>query len=231
MKILIGNKRYSSWSLRPWLVLRHFNIPFEEHLIPLGQGDISEQVRSFACASAGKVPCIIDDSRDLAVWDSLAIIEYLADQNQHLTIWPIDLAARAHARSASSEMHSGFATLRKECPMNLGKRYAPRDRGEGVNEDVKRITSIWRAAREWFGAQTDSPFLYGDFTAADAMFAPVVTRFHTYSIEVDSVSQAYMDAVMALPAFQEWRNAALLEDMIIARSEFDEPILETYAKI
>ena len=228
MKILIGNKRYSSWSLRPWLVLKHFNIPFEEQLIFLGQGDIREHVQSLACVSAGKVPCLIDNQRDNVVWDSLAIIEYIADQYRNLPIWPTDASARAHARSASCEMHSGFAALRKECPMNLSKRYAQRDRGDGVTEDVKRITSIWRAARDAFGSKTSAPFLYGDFSAADAMFAPVVTRLHTYSIEVDEQSQAYVDAVMALPAFQAWRNAALLEDMIIDRSEFDEPILERY---
>jgi glutathione S-transferase len=228
MKLLIGNKCYSSWSLRPWLVMRHFNIPFEDIIIPLGQGSIAPYVKHYACDSTGKVPCLIDEANALSVWESLAIIDYLADNYPQYPIWPKDKAARAHARAISTEMHAGFARLRKECPMNLGKRYASRERGEGVTEDVARIKQIWRAAREHFGEKAGGSFLYGDFCAADAMFAPVVTRFHTYSIAVDALSQSYMEAIMTLPAFMSWREDALKETWILAHNEFDEPVLETY---
>ena len=171
---------------------------------------------------SGKVPVLLDDD-DAVIWESMAIVEHLAEAFPDRGIWPSDPKARAHARAISSEMHAGFTALRSACPMNLGKRFAGRDRGPGVARDVERLTSLWRQARERFGA--GGPFLYGAFSAADAMFAPVVTRLDTYGIAVDPVSRDYMKAVLALPAYREWLAAALAEPWIVAQDEVDEPAL------
>jgi len=178
--LVIANKLYSSWSMRPWLLLKQGEIAFEEILIPLGQADTSERIR--AHSPAGRMPVLIDG--DLAIWDSLAILEYAAERWPQIGAWPEERAARALARSISAEMHSGFTALRSNCPMNLGRRYATRDRGEGVARDVARIQEIWRDARARFGA--GGPFLFGTFSAADAMYAPIVSRFETYGIEVSA---------------------------------------------
>lgn len=219
MKLLIGNKCYSSWSLRAWLLMRAKGIAFEEVLVPLDQPGFKEAIFAAAPGSGGTVPTLVDG--EVAVWETLAIAEYLHERHPDLGIWPGDPAARAHARAVASEMHGGFTALRSACPMNLGKRFAARDRGEGVARDVARVTAIWREARERFGA--GGPFLYGAFTAADAMFAPVVTRLETYAIAVDPVSDGYMRAVLALPAYRQWLAAALSEPWIVAQDEVDEP--------
>jgi glutathione S-transferase len=214
--LVIANKTYSSWSLRPWLLLRQAGLPFEEVVIPLGQPDTAERIRTHS--PAGRVPVLRDG--DLTIWDSLAIMEYAAETWPEIKVWPGDRAARALARSISAEMHSGFTALRSSCPMNLGRRYGSRDRGEGVARDVTRIQEIWRDARRRFGA--GGPFLFGAFSAADAMYAPVVTRLDTYSIAVDPVCQAYMDAILSLPAFAAWRDAALQEPWFYKDDEVDE---------
>ncbi|TAJ30422.1 glutathione S-transferase family protein [Bosea sp. (in: a-proteobacteria)] len=219
MKLLIGNKCYSSWSLRAWLLLRARGIAFEEQLVLLDAPGFKDAVFAAAPGSGGTVPTLVDG--EIAVWETLAIAEYLHDRFPDAGIWPSDMAARAHARSISSEMHAGFSSLRNACPMNLGKRYAARDRGPGVARDVERITSLWRQARERFGGA--GPFLYGAFSAADAMFAPVVTRLDTYAIAVDATSQAYIDAVLALPVYRDWLDGALAEPWIVAHDEVDEP--------
>ena len=221
MKLLIGNKCYSSWSLRAWLLMRVAGIAFTEQLVPLDEPGFKEAVFAAAPGSGGTLPMVVDG--DVAVWETLAICEYLHDTHPQAGIWPRDVAARAHARAVSSEMHAGFMALRSACPMNLGKRFATRDRGPGVARDVERLTALWRQARERFG--TGGPFLYGAFSAADAMFAPVVTRFDTYGIVVDPVSQDYMRAILALPAYREWLAAALVEPWIVAQDEVDEPAL------
>lgn len=221
MKLLIGNKCYSSWSLRAWLLMRASGIAFTEQLVLLDEPGFKEAIFAAAPGSGGTVPTLVDG--DVAVWETLAICEYLHDAQPQAGIWPRDKAARAHARAISSEMHAGFMALRSACPMNLGKRFAARDRGPGVTRDVERLTGLWRQARERFGA--GGPFLYGAFSAADAMFAPVVTRLDTYGIAVDAVSQDYMQAVLALPAYREWLAAALVEPWIVAQDEVDEPAL------
>jgi glutathione S-transferase len=221
MKLLIGNKCYSSWSLRAWLLMRATGIAFTEQLVLLDEPGFKEAIFAAAPGSGGTVPTLVDG--EIAVWETLAICEYLHDTQPHAGIWPRDKAARAHARAVSSEMHAGFMALRSACPMNLGKRFAARDRGPGVARDVERLTGLWRQARERFGA--GGPFLYGAFSAADAMFAPVVTRLDTYGIAVDPVSQDYMQAVLALPAYREWLAAALVEPWIVAQDEVDEPAL------
>lgn len=221
MKLLIGNKCYSSWSLRAWLLMRATGIAFTEQLVLLDEPGFKEAIFAAAPGSGGTVPTLVDG--EIAVWETLAICEYLHDTQPQAGIWPRDKAARAHARAISSEMHAGFMALRSACPMNLGKRFAARDRGPGVARDVERLTGLWRQARERFGA--GGPFLYGAFSAADAMFAPVVTRLDTYGIAVDPVSRDYMQAVLALPAYREWLAAALAEPWIVAQDEVDEPAL------
>lgn len=221
MKLLIGNKCYSSWSLRAWLLLRAKGIPFEEKLVPLDEPGFKEAIFAEALGSGGTVPTLVDG--EVAVWETLAIMEYLHDRHPELGIWPKDRAARAHARAASSEMHAGFRALRNACPMNLGKRFAERDRGEEVTKDVARITALWREARSRFAAAGEGPFLYGAFSAADAMFAPVVARLDTYAIPVDPVSAAYMGTILGHPSYREWLDAALAEPWIVAQDEVDEP--------
>ena len=213
--LVIGNKLYSSWSLRPWLLLRQLGIAFDEVMIPLDQPDT--RARILAHSPGGKVPILVDEG--FSVWESVAIMEHVADTRSDLPVWPVDPAARAMARSVAAEMHAGFGALRSACPMNLGKRYAARDRGEAVARDVARVTAIWREARERFGG---GPFLFGTFSAADAMYAPVVTRLDTYAIPVDPVSRAYMDTILGLPAFREWLEAAFDEPWVIAHDEVDE---------
>ncbi len=218
MQLIIGNKIYSSWSLRPWILMRALGIAFTERLIRLDAPDFDTQLASVYDGST--VPVLIDN--DTVVWESLAIIEYLADRYPTLDIWPQQADARALARSMSAEMHAGFTALRKECPMNLGKRYASRDRGTGCTADVARICWLWRKARETFGRHTGDPFLFGTFSAADAMYTPVVTRLDTYAIEVPADARAYMDAILGSAAFSEWRTAALLEPWVFDADEIDE---------
>jgi glutathione S-transferase len=217
--LVIGNKNYSSWSLRPWLAMRAAGIAFEEMVIPLDEPETKALILDHS--PAGKVPILVDGP--VTVWESLAILEYIAEAYPESRLWPEDRAARAHARAISAEMHAGFGALRDACPMNLRKRFACRDRGGQVARDVERIQAMWLDCRQRFGA--DGPFLFGTFSAADAMYAPVVSRFHTYSIPVDGVVQAYMGAVMGLPAFNEWRRAALAEPWTLLHDEVDEPEL------
>ena len=221
--LVIANKLYSSWSLRPWLLLKQFGIPFDEILIPLDLPDTKERVLKHS--PAGKVPILVDG--DATVWESIAIMEHAGDA-LGAPVWPQDRAARAMARSVAAEMHAGFSALRSACPMNLGKKYAAKDRGEAVAHDVARFSEIVRQARECFG--DGGPFLFGAFSAADAMYAPLVTRLDTYSVDLDATTRAYADAILALPAFREWRAAALQETWIVDADEVDEEPVEDYRK-
>jgi len=214
LKLVIGNKNYSSWSMRPWLALRASQIPFEEIFIPLYTGQ-TDKDRILRFTRSGKVPALIDD--DITVWDSLAIIEYLAERFPEAKLWPQDRAARAHARSVSAEMHSGFMPLRNECGMNLHRPVRSIALSEDARANIARIEEIWNDCRERYGKQ--GPFLFGAFTGADAMYAPVVHRFRTYDIKVGPVVQAYMETMMALPAFKEWTDAGLAETLIIEKFE------------
>ncbi len=226
MKLVIANKNHSSWSLRPWLLLTEFGVPFEEVLIPFAQAfDDPEWKRAVSVFTpGGKVPALVDG--DIQVWESLAIIDHVADIRPDLAIWPRDPAARAMARSVAAEMHAGFGALRSACPMNLAWLHPARDRGPKVAADIDRISAIWRDARQRFGS--GGPFLFGAFCAADAMFAPVVSRFVSYSIALDPVCSAYCEAVQATRGFQSWRMAALAEPWIIAADEADEPVLTDF---
>jgi glutathione S-transferase len=223
--LVIANKCYSSWSLRPWILLRQLGISFDEVLIPLGQPDTAAQIREHS--PAGRVPILKDGG--ITVWDSLAIMEYAAERWPEAQVWPEGREARALARSISAEMHSGFQALRNGCPMNLGKRFGPKDRGEAVSRDIGRIDAIWQDARARFGE--GGPFLFGAFSAADAMYAPVVTRFETYSAKISDVSRAYMDAVLGLPAFGEWRAAALQEPWLYKEDEVEEEPVAIYRPV
>jgi glutathione S-transferase len=214
LKLVIGNKNYSSWSMRPWLALRATGIAFEEVFIPLYTGEADKQ-RILAVTPSGKVPALVDG--DVTIWDSLAIIEYAAERFPQARLWPEDRAARAHARSISSEMHSGFMALRNECGMNLHRPVGAIALSAEARANIARIEQIWIECRERFGKS--GPFLFGGFGGADAMFAPVVHRFRTYAIEVAPAAGDYMAAMMALPAFQEWTRAALAETIVIERFE------------
>ena len=178
LTLVIGNKNYSSWSMRPWLALRANDIAFDEIFIPLYTGD-ADKKRILDFTRSGKVPALIDG--DITVWDSLAIIEYLAERFPEKHLWPLDRADRAHARSISAEMHSGFAAIRNECGMNLHRPVGAIELSADARANIARIQQIWIECRERFKAS--GPFLFGAFGAADAMFAPVVHRFRTYAIE------------------------------------------------
>ncbi|WP_114942949.1 glutathione S-transferase family protein [Microvirga calopogonii] len=221
--LVIANKCYSSWSLRPWLLMKQLGVAFDEITIPLDLPDTKAKVLRHS--PAGKVPILIDG--DVTVWETIAIMEYVGEA-YGAPVWPTDPKARAMARSVAAEMHAGFSGLRSTCPMNLGKKFAQKDRGEGVARDVARFSEIVHQARERFGA--GGPFLFGSFTAADAMYAPLVTRLDTYSIALDATTRAYVDAILSLPTFQEWRSAAMKEEWIVDADEIDEEAIENYRK-
>ncbi len=214
LKLLIGNKRYSSWSLRPWIAMKVLGVPFDEMLFPLYQPGSSEQVLKYS--PTGKVPALVDG--EIVVWESLAILDYLADRFPDLAMWPRDLAARGLARAVSAEMHAGFVPLRRQCPMNIMRdRAKPREIPADVEINVKRIDTIWSEARAKHGK--GGPFLFGAFGAADAMYAPIVSRFSSYAIPVSAVAKDYMDVIMGLPAWREWEAAARTEPWIMENNE------------
>ena len=214
LKLVIGNKNYSSWSMRPWLAMRATQIAFEEIFIPLYTGQ-NDKNRILVFARSGKVPILIDG--ETTVWDSLAIIEYLAERFPDARLWPENRAERAHARSISAEMHSGFLSLRSECGMNLHRPVGAIKLSEDARADITRVQEIWTDCRARYGKR--GPFLFGAFGAADAMFAPVVHRFRTYAIAVSLEVKTYMETMMALPAFGEWSEAGLAETLLIEKLE------------
>lgn len=213
LKLVIANKAYSSWSLRPWILLAHFRIPFEDVVIPLDQPDTRENILRYA--PNGKCPSLHDGR--IAVWESLAIIDYVAEAFPEKAIWPRGKAARAHARALAAEMHAGFSALRQACPTNFRREPKAIAIGDDVRADVARIEEAWAHARETFGKA--GPFLFGRFSAADAMFAPVANRFHAYDIPVAKATRAYIEAVMALPAWKQWIAGAKSEPWRIERYE------------
>ncbi|MGO9005283.1 MAG: glutathione S-transferase family protein [Beijerinckiaceae bacterium] len=211
LTLVIANKAYSSWSFRPWIVMRQFGMEFSEIVIPMAQEATRAEMLRYA--PTGKCPSLHDGA--IAVWDSLAIIEYLAETFPDQAIWPRDKAARAQARALAAEMHSGFMAVRQHLPMNVRRKPAPLDLAPEVAADVARIEAAFAAARREFGA--GGPFLFGEFSAADAMFAPVVNRFHVYCVPLTPVTRAYMDAMRALPAFGRWQAEAEAEPWHIAK--------------
>ena len=207
LQLVIGNKNFSSWSLRPWLLLKQAGLPFREIPVHLRQADTKAQI--LAHSPSGKVPALIDG--DLTVWDSLAICEYLAEKASlnHVDLWPADPKARAEARSVSAEMHSGFAALRQQMSMEVAASRPGEGQTPEVLADIARIAALWTSSRERFAAA--GPFLFSDFSVADAMYAPVAFRFHTYGVELPPLAAAYRDTLLALPAMREWAAGARAE--------------------
>jgi len=216
LTIYIGNKNYSSWSLRPWLVLKASGLDFAEVMIPLDTPTTKAEILRHS--PSGRVPVLHHGDR--IIWDGLSIAEYVAELVPERLLWPADPVARALARSVSAEMHAGFAALREHCPFNIRSSFPNRGVTPDVQADINRITTIWRDCRKRYGEASVGPFLFGGFTIADAMFAPVVSRFRTYRVELDECCQNYADAVWSLPSFQEWQVAAGNEPMIIEAAEF-----------
>jgi glutathione S-transferase len=219
LKLIIGNKNYSSWSLRPWIAMKVADIPFEETVIPLYEPGSREQVLKYS--PVGKVPVLIDG--DQPVWESLAILEHLAEKFPKAGLWPAERLARTHARVVANEMHGGFLVLRRNCPMNMWLPPKKRPQPDEVMADVRRIDALWSDCRARFGQ--NGAFLFGAFGAADAMYAPVVARLHNYGIEVGPLARAYMDAVMALPAWRAWHAVALKEPWVMKGNEPDWPLV------
>jgi glutathione S-transferase len=217
LTLLIGNKNYSSWSLRAWIAMRATGIPFEEIVISLGADDFKERVLKIS--PTGKVPALIDG--DQHIWESIAIVEHLAEKFPQAGLWPADAWARTHARALAAEMHAGFAPLRNHCPMNMRRPPKRRELPPEVQANVARIDAMWTDCRARYGKE--GPFLFGAFCAADAMYAPVVSRFATYGVEVGAVARTYMAAVQALPAFVEWKAAGAAEPWVLPEDEVDWP--------
>ena len=215
--VVIGNKNYSSWSLRGWLMARIANIEFEEILVPLDLPETQPTIRKHS--PSGRVPVLLH--RGLAVWESLAIAEYLNDLKPEAGLWPAAEAARAHARSISAEMHAGFVDLRNNMPMNIRASYPGKGRTPQVRADIERITGLWRDCRKRFAgaAPKDEGFLFGTISAADAMYAPVATRLRTYGVKLDSDSEAYCTAILGYPPMKAWIDDAKNEPWLIAAYE------------
>ena len=211
--IYIGNKNYSSWSLRAWLMLKQTSAAFESEVIPLYVPGSKEAI--LAHSPSGKVPALRHG--DITVWDSLAIGEYLAETFPKAGLWPAAAAARARARSVSAEMHAGFANLRRTLPMNMRRKPTPRPLTDEVKADVARVTSLWRDCRRRFGA--DGPFLFGTVGIADAMYAPVVSRLRSYAVPIDPDAAAYCDAIEGHVPYREWAASAKDEPMVVAEFE------------
>ena len=220
-QLYIGNKNYSSWSLRPWLLMSHFGIPFEEHMVSVAGRGANDLHREYS--ANGLVPCLHDNG--FQVWDTLAIAEYLAEQ--HNGLWPSNHKARARARSISAEMHSGFGALRAAMPMNIKMTLQGAALPADVAADVARIDAIWTQTRAEFGDPSSvRPYLFGDFSVADAMFAPIVWRLNSYNVPLSSAAQAYLNNMLNHPHMQAWRDAAIAETT--ALPHYDNAVLSLY---
>ena len=211
MRLYIGNKNYSSWSFRPWIAMRVKEIDFEEILVPFEDEIGNPKFKEFS--PTGQVPCLVDG--DLTVWESLAILEYIADRFPEANLWLNEISARAVARSAANEMHSGFNHLRNECHMNIRREPSTIEVSDGVRKEVARVEQLWAECLEKSGG----PFLFGEFTNADAMFAPVVNRLEVYRLSNHEAVQAYTNAIKSLPAWQEWETASRAEPWIVEADE------------
>ena len=217
--LVIGNKNYSSWSLRPWLLLRHFGVEFREIRLLLDTPEFFAEIGRYS--PSGKVPALQDG--DLSIWDSLAICEYVNERWLEGRGWPRELRARAMARTAAAEMHSGFAALRSQLPMNSRRRPDAYRWDDAAQRDIDRVQALWRELRQNYGGAGE--FLFGEFSIADAMFAPVAIRFDGYGVPTDEVAAAYMQALFALPALREWREAGAAEIESVPGTEaFRKPV-------
>jgi glutathione S-transferase len=211
--LYLGNKNYSSWSLRPWLVMKQAGLAFDEVVIPLYQPTSKPEI--LLHSPSGRLPCLTHG--DVTVWDSLAIAEYLADLFPQAQLWPADPDARAVARGIAAEMHAGFAALRQKMPMNMRGAFPGHGLSPAVQEDINRITALWRDCRRRFAGH--KPLLFGDFSIADAMYAPIVARFATYGVVLDEDARDYVRLILELPAMGEWIEAAKQEPWTIPELE------------
>jgi glutathione S-transferase len=212
LTLVIGNKNYSSWSMRPWLALVAFGIPFKEVMVLLDRADTATNIAAYS--ASGRVPVLLAGS--ITVWDSLAICEYLAEQFPELHLWPQDVAARATARAVCAEMHAGFGGLRSAMSMNIKARFPGRGRTAAAQADIGRISEIWEECLSRFGHHE---FLFGEFSIADAFFAPVVMRFRTYSVALAPALNAYCERVLAHPGVARWISEALAETEVAAKHD------------
>ncbi|SMG01912.1 glutathione S-transferase family protein [Burkholderia singularis] len=208
MKLVVGDKNYSSWSMRPWVLMRHFGIPFDEVSIELRRDDTAARIRAYS--PSGKMPCLVGDD-GVPVWDSLAIAETLAERFAQHALWPRDPAARARARCVSAEMHAGFAALRGEMPLDIRGTRPARELSPAALDDVARVDAIWRECV----AASGGPFLFGAFSIADAMYAPVVLRVRAFAVPLSPQARDYAASVVELPAVREWIDAARRETTVI----------------
>jgi glutathione S-transferase len=215
MKLIIGNKNYSSWSLRPWLLLKHNDINFDEIMIPLYQDNTKAELLKYS--PAGKVPTLIHQGQ--SIWDSLAICEFIAELYPDAKAWPINPQDRALARSISHEMHSGFMTIRNSLPMNCRKSMIFNVDSTQLQQEIDRIAEIWQSCRNNYSSV--GPFLFGEFSIADAMYAPIVLRFQSYGIKVGTIQSEYMQTILSLPAIKDWISDGLLETEIIEVCEVE----------
>ena len=209
--LVIGNKAYSSWSLRPWLLMKHAGLAFDEVRIPLYQDGHAAKIRAYS--PAGKVPVLVDGNT--TIWDSLAICEYLAERHPDRRLWPADAVTRAVGRAISAEMHAGFAAFRSNMGMNVRRSFPGVGMTDAVAADIARIESVWSDCLRRCGG----PFLLGEFSVADAMYAPVATRFKTYAVALSAPSQSYVERLLALPAMQDWYAAAAAETEVLPQFE------------
>jgi len=216
MKLIIGNKNYSSWSMRGWLACKQSGLAFDTELVSLFDDQWEERkTQDDLIPSAGKIPVIWDG--DTVVWDSLAIIDWLADKVGNDRFWPKDPTANAMARSLSAEMHSSFRALRKECPMNIKQQYDDFEPSDDTKADALRIITLWAEARSRFGG--NGPYLFGTFSAADIFYAPIVSRFHTYGFKLPGFAQAYCDTILQHSWIEEWYSGSHKEKWVIDRLE------------
>ena len=223
MELYIGNKNYSSWSLRPWLLMKHFAIPFSEHLVSVAGRGANDLHRGYS--KNGLVPCLHIEN-DFQIWDTLAIAEYLAETYPEKHLYPENKFARARARSISAEMHSGFANLRGAMGMNIKMRLKGVEPSVEVAKDIQRVVEVWTDARREFGKATGQPYLFGEFSVADAMFAPVIWRFFSYNVVLQGEAKAYLETMLAHPFMQEWEQSALAETVALAH--YDDAALTNY---
>lgn len=215
-KLIMGNRNYSPWSLSAWLTAKSAGMDFDEVVIPLNEGTTRQEILRYWYN--GKVPIL--KHGEITIWESISICEYIAEIYPEASLWPLETRARAVARSLSSEVHSGFRSLREHMPMNMRSQFPSEGRIICVQEEINRVLAIWRRCRERFGRDYGGPFLFGSFSIVDALFAPVVSQFKTYSVDLDDIEKEYSDAILNLPAMGVWMKASQDEPMIIDKFEF-----------
>ena len=215
-KLIMGNRNYSPWSLSAWLTAKSAGMDFDEVIIPLNEGTTRQEILRYWYN--GKVPIL--QHGEITIWESISICEYIAEIYPEAGLWPLEIRARAVARSLSSEVHSGFRSLREHMPMNVRSQFPSEGRIMCVQEEINRVLAIWRRCRERYGRDHGGPFLFGSFSIVDALFAPIVSQFKTYSVDLDDIEKEYSNAILSLPAMGVWIKASQDEPMVIDKFEF-----------